>query len=129
MALLFVKLAVLFLLAVSFMAHAQVVSTQDACLAASTVQMPGIGDVVIDGTAGGVTILGANGKRCQAIIQNTGTAAMRCGPATITVSATVGFLVPPGQSLVTGVEGRELWKCIRTTGTSTSASIAEAITR
>jgi hypothetical protein len=102
--------------------------TQDACLAGSAVEVSDAGDVLIDATAGGVVVLDANPQRCQALIQNTGAASMRCGPATVVVSAVVGFLVKAGETLTLGAEGKELWRCIRTTSTSTTVSIAEAIT-
>lgn len=103
-------------------------SAGDTCLAASTVVVPDVGDIAIDATVGGVTVLGANSKRCQALLQNTGTADMRCAPTTVTVSATVGFLVKAGATWGLGLEGRQAYKCIRTTGTSTAVSVAEALT-
>jgi hypothetical protein len=103
-------------------------SASESCLAASTVVMSAGGDVFVDNTAGGVTVLGANTKRCQALITNNGTADMRCAPTTLTVSATVGYPIKAGQTLTMGLEGRESWKCARTTSTSTAAAIAEAVT-
>lgn len=83
-------------------------------------------DVTVDATAGGVAVLAADTTRCAALIKNSGAAAMRCGPTTITVSATVGFPVGAGETLVLGDEGKQAWKCIRTTGSSTTASVIEA---
>jgi hypothetical protein len=99
----------------------------DLCLAASAVTMPAIGDVAVTGAIGGVTVLGANNRRCQALIKNNGTADMRCAPVSLTVSAVVGFPIKPGETLSLSLEGRESWKCIRTTSTTTAASIAEAV--
>lgn len=83
-------------------------------------------DITVDATAGGVTVLAADSNRCEALIQNSGAAAMRCAPTTITVTSTVGFYVPAAGTLALGVEGQQAWKCIRTTGSSTTASVAEA---
>jgi hypothetical protein len=99
----------------------------DLCLSASAVTMPNVGDIAITGAIGGVTVLGANNSRCQALIKNNGAADMRCAPVSLTVSAVVGFPIRPGETLTLGLEGRESWRCIRTTTTSTAVSIAEAI--
>ena len=82
-------------------------------------------DITIDGTAGGVAVLAAGTTRCAAVITNSGAADMRCAPTTVTVSSTVGYLVPAGKSLALGLEGQQAWKCIRT-GSSTTASVLEA---
>jgi hypothetical protein len=101
--------------------------TLDLCLAASAVTMPAVGDVAVTGAIGGVTVLGANNRRCSALIKNNGTADMRCAPVTLTVSAVVGFPIKPGETLALSLEGRESWRCIRTTAITTAASIAEAV--
>lgn len=86
-------------------------------------------DVAVDNTSGGVTVMAALDARCGAIIVNTGTgtAAMRCAQSTLTVTSTVGFLLNPGDALVLGNESQQAWKCIRTTGSSTTANVIEAI--
>lgn len=83
-------------------------------------------DITVDSTAGGVSVMAASTTRCGALIKNAGTAAMRCAATTLTVSSTVGELIDAGETLVLGLEGQQAWKCIRTTGTSTSASVSEA---
>lgn len=86
-------------------------------------------DIVVDGTAGGVTVAPALDSRCGGIIVNsgTGTKAMRCGPSTMTVTSTVGFLLNAGDALSLGNEGQQLWRCIKTTGDNTTANVIEAI--
>lgn len=84
-------------------------------------------DITVDATAGGVRVMDASTTRCCAIVQNSGEADMRCAPTSITVSATKGVLVPSGQSLVLGIEGREAWNCIRTGDSSTAANVAECV--
>jgi hypothetical protein len=113
--------------AVQDVAVRTIASTADACLAAATVVMPDVGDIVIDDRAGGVPVLGANPSRCQATIINNGAAEMRCAPTTLTVSAFVGVPIKAGQSFAMGIEGRQAWRCVRTTSTTTAVSIVEAI--
>ena len=119
----------LLLLALGLPVHAQVGATLDACLEDSTVTVPAAGQVTVDATAGGVTVLAANRKRCQGLIKNTGAATMNCAPASQTVSATVGWPIAAGETFGLRSEGRAEWKCIRTTGTSTTAATAEAVSR
>ena len=88
-------------------------------------QGTGSADVTVDATATGVSVMAALATRCGALILNSGAADMRCAPSTVTVTSTVGFFVPAGQALRLSEEGQQAWRCIRTTGTSTSASIAE----
>lgn len=87
-------------------------------------------DITVDATAGGVAVMDAKTARRGAIIRNSaatsGTAAMRCGPASLTVTATAGTLLNPGEALTLGSEGQEAWKCIRTTGSSATANVTEA---
>lgn len=83
-------------------------------------------DITVDATAGGVSVLAASATRCGAVVVNVGTADMRCGPTSMTVSATAGFLIQAGGKLALDLEGQQAMKCIRTTGTSTTASVAEA---
>jgi hypothetical protein len=83
--------------------------------------------ITIDNTAGGVSIMLANSGRCGGTIQNTGAAAMNCDPITQTVSATIGFTLAAGASYNFGPEGQQAWKCIRTTASSTTANVAEAL--
>lgn len=84
-------------------------------------------DITIDATAGGVAVLAASDTRCGALITNAGAADMRCADTGTTVTATVGYLVPSGSTLVLGPEGRKAWACIRTGGTSTTASVVESV--
>jgi len=83
-------------------------------------------DITIDSTAGGIVVLAANATQCAFDIRNSGTAPMRCCPSTLTCSSTAGFLLNQGEDLKAGLEGQEAWKCIRTTGTSTTANVAQA---
>jgi hypothetical protein len=83
--------------------------------------------ITIDNTSGGVSIMLANSQRCGGTIQNTGAAAMNCAPTTETVSATIGFTIAAGASYNFGPEGAQAWKCIRTTSSSTTANVAEAL--
>lgn len=84
-------------------------------------------DITVDSTSGGVTVMAASVTRCGALIINSGAAAMRCGPTSMTISSTKGAYIAEGGVLVLGVEGRQAWRCIRTSGTSTSANVVEAI--
>lgn len=83
-------------------------------------------DITVDATAGGVVISALNTSRCGMAISNSGAADMRCAPTTLTVTSTVGILIPAGQVRYFGLEGQQLWKCIRTTGSSTTANVWEA---
>lgn len=93
-------------------------------------------DITIDNTAGGITVMAANYQsttqplsgRCGASIKNeTGGGAIRCGPVTMTVTTTAGFFLAAGDVLNLGPEGQEAWKCIRTTASSGTVSVIEAI--
>jgi hypothetical protein len=81
-------------------------------------------DVAVAGTA--VQVLAAATDRCGAVIENSGAGPMRCAPSGLTPTSTVGFLIGVNQSFILGEEGQQAWSCIRTTATSTSASVAEA---
>ncbi len=81
--------------------------------------------VVVDGTAGGVTVKDADATGCDGYIKNVGNNDMNCGPSTMTVSATAGVLVEPGLAHPFGPEGREAWKCTPVSGT-TLAVVVEA---
>ena len=84
-------------------------------------------DVTVDNTATGVLVMAASTSRCGAIIRNSGAAAMRCAPPTITVTATVGTEVLAADVLTLGLEAQEAWRCIRSTGTNAAANVTEAI--
>lgn len=86
-------------------------------------------DITVDSTAGGVTVVDAKTVRCGGTIRNTGAAAMRCGPASMTVTTTAGTLLNAGDAASYGSEFVEAWKCIRTTGSSTTANVQEAFCR
>jgi len=83
--------------------------------------------ITIDNTSGGVSIMLANQARCGGTISNTGAGAMNCAPTTETVSSTIGQTIAAGQAYNFGPEGQQAWKCIRTTSTSTTANVAEAL--
>jgi len=96
-------------------------------MSAAVVTVPSTGDITITNAAGGIQVLAANGRRCGALITNTGGVTMRCAPSTITVTATVGTPVIGGGTYQLGPEGRQLWRCISTTGSSTTVAITEAV--
>ena len=101
----------------------------DAACKTTTVNAQGVGNagVVVDATAGGITVLAASTTRCQAILHNLqGGGDALCAPTTITVTTTVGFYIPAGQSLSLGDEAQQAWKCIRQAGTSATFYVAEA---
>lgn len=75
-----------------------------------------------------VTVLNEDASACQRLIRNLGAAPMRCLPLAQGVpTATAGWLIGSGQDFELGPEGREQWRCVRTTGTDTSAATLEAI--
>jgi hypothetical protein len=85
-----------------------------------------LADISVGATA--IQVLDNNGSVCQRLLRNNGTAAMRClavpqGAPT----ATLGLLLNAGDQLLMGTEGRESWRCIRTTSTSTTATTIEGI--
>ena len=129
-----VILALLLLLSMSSGASAQLSGSgavyqkpQDAACKTTVVNSVNSGqDITVDSTAGGVVVMGSLSTRCGATILNSGTANMRCAQGTITVTSTVGFLIAAGGSLNLGFEGQQGWKCIRTTGTDTAASVIES---
>lgn len=75
-------------------------------------------NITINNTAGGILIADANSNRCSLVIHNNGANVMTCGPATITVSATAGFIVGVGGVLSFDSEGKEAWRCFSDTGTT-----------
>ena len=81
--------------------------------------------VVVDATAGGITVLAASSTRCGGVILNESSGAdMRCR-WDANPTSTVGFLVPVGTSVRFGFEGQQALKCIRTGGTSATVSTWE----
>lgn len=84
-------------------------------------------DITIDATSGGVSITAAKTLRCGGTFKNVGTAAMRCGPTGQSIDSTHGALLNPGDYVNFGSEFQEVWKCIRTTGSSTSVNVVEAV--
>lgn len=83
-------------------------------------------DITVDATAGGVAVLAASTTRCSAVIANVSANDMRCAPTTVTVTSTAGFLVQAGAKLSLGLEGQQAFKCIRTGGSSATASVMES---
>lgn len=85
-------------------------------------------DITVDATSTGVLVMAASTSRCQALIRNSGSAQMRCGPVSKTLTASAyGMVLDAGQSLVLGQESAEAWKCIRTGSSSTTANVTEAL--
>lgn len=103
-------------------------SPTDAACKKVTVNDQGSGnaDITVDATAGGVSVMAANSQRCGALLTNSSANDMRCGPTTITVTSTVGYYVKGNTTLELGLEGQQAWRCIRTGGSSATASVAEA---
>jgi len=99
----------------------------DACMSSALVTVPPAGDITITNAAGGVQVLAANGRRCSALITNTGGVTIRCAPTTFTVTATVGTPVIGGATFQLSSEGRQAWKCISTTGSTTTVAVTEAV--
>lgn len=89
--------------------------------------------ITVDATTGGVVVADANESRCHLWIVNETANAMRCGPSTgkyaITVSATVGFLMPASTAPfpIPGSSAKDEWKCIRTGGVSATVDILESL--
>jgi hypothetical protein len=108
---------------------AQLALAQTApCIPTRTVinSQGGLADITVAATA--TQVLDNNASVCQRLLRNNGTAAMRClavpqGAPT----ATLGLLLNAGDQLLMGTEGRESWRCIRTTGSSTTATTIEGI--
>lgn len=100
-----------------------------ACVPArQQVNVLGVGgaDIQVGATAQGV--LATSTVRCQAMLKNNGPAPMRCKPtAQGAPTATSGLLFNPGDQLIMTTAGREAWNCIRTTGTSTTATTIEEV--
>jgi hypothetical protein len=99
-----------------------------ACVPTKTVinTQGGLADLAIAATA--VQVLDANQAVCQRLLQNNGTAPMRCLPVPQGApTATNGLLIKPGEQILMGTEGRQAWQCIRTTATSTTAATIEGI--
>lgn len=89
--------------------------------------------ITVDNTAGGVVVAEANSSRCHLWIVNETANAMRCAPSTgkyaMTVSSTEGFLWPAntGPFPIPGAYAQDEWKCIRTGGSSATASVLETL--
>lgn len=95
----------------------------------TTVNAQGVANagVVVDATAGGVTVLAASTTRCGALLYNLqGGGDALCAPTAITVTTTVGFYLAAGQSLAMQHEAQGAWKCIRQAGTNATLYVAES---
>jgi hypothetical protein len=102
---------------------------QDSSCKTVTVNAQGVANagVTVDATAGGVTVLAASSTRCSALLSNLqGGGDALCAPTTVTVTTTVGFRLPAGQSLSLGLEAQQAWKCIRQGATSATLYVVEA---
>ena len=97
----------------------------DGCMSAAVTRVTA--DITVTNVAGGVQVLAANPRRCAALLVNTGGVTVRCGAATATVTATLGTPISVGGAYGLTSEGREAYKCISTTGTSTTMSVTEAV--
>lgn len=91
-------------------------------------QGSGNADITVDATAGGVTVMAANNHRCAVLITNSSANDMRCAPTNITVTSSVGYYVKGNTTLELGPgESKDAWKCIRTGGSSATASVLESV--
>ena len=83
-------------------------------------------DIAVGASAVGA--LAQNNAACQRLLRNNGAAPMRCMSIPQgTPTATAGLLLNSGDQILMGTEGREAWRCIRTTSTSTTATTIEGI--
>jgi hypothetical protein len=105
--------------------HAQEIKT--CAPIKSLINRTGAGtDIAIGATA--ANTLDVDSSACQRLLRNNGTAPMRCIPKPQgTPTATIGLLLNAGDQILMGTEGREAWWCIRTTGTSTTATTIEGL--
>jgi len=87
--------------------------------------------ITVDGTSGGIVVAPANTTRCSLALRNESANPMRCAPSTgptaLTVTSTVGFLLDNTVVLTAEWDGVQEWRCIRTTGSSTTVSVAEGL--
>ena len=82
-------------------------------------------DITVSATA--VTVLGANGSCCQALIYNNSANAMRCASSLDgDPTATTGTVVAGTTALLLGAECRLAVKCIRSGGSDAVANVTEA---
>lgn len=78
-------------------------------------------DVVVDNTAGGIKVAGANANRCSLYIGNSGSSnPMTCAPVTVTVTVTKGKVLAPGTpgEAIGFDAGQQEWRCISDSGTT-----------
>jgi len=100
-------------------AEAQLVGTR------TVVNAKGVAAADVAVSSSAVSVMDANATRVAGVIMNSGTADMRCAPDGTTLSATQGFLIVAGARFALATEASEGWKCIRTTGSDTTAGVAE----
>ncbi len=82
-------------------------------------------DITVSSTA--VTVLGANGSCCQALLYNNSANAMRCASSVDgDPTATTGTVVAGTTALLLGPECRLAVKCIRSGGSDAIANVTEA---
>lgn len=74
-------------------------------------------------------VLLQNPSRCQAMIINGSSGAVRCADTTNDQlpTPTIGVPVGPGQALQLELEGQGLWQCISVTGASITISTVESL--
>lgn len=87
--------------------------------------------ITVDATVGGVVVAEANTSRCKLTLINETANPLRCAPSggkyPVTVTTTAGLYLPTGVYVVFGRAAKGEWKCIRSTGTSTTLSVAEEL--
>lgn len=117
------------ILLTGLLAWASLASAQmPACVPNRTVvnQQGALADITVGATA--VQVLDNNSSVCQRLLRNNGAQPIRCLPVPQGApTATLGLLLNAGDQLLMGTEGRESWRCIRTTGTSSTATTIEGI--
>ena len=101
---------------------------QTAACKTVTVNSQGVANapVTVDATAGGVAVLAVSTTRCSATIYNESGGDIRCAPTTVTVTASVGALVPVETGVKLGMDSQQAWNCIRVAGDSAVVSVLES---
>jgi hypothetical protein len=108
------------------LSQAQTTGPNDSCRHARANRSAAVPrqDIAIDTTA--VTVIVANGLLCGGIIQNTSpTQALRCAAISDGAPTAVeGFRVPPGSTLMLGLEAQPGWACVRDTTATSAGSVS-----
>jgi hypothetical protein len=103
--------------------------------ACSNVRVNGKGaagaSITVDATVGGVVVAESNESRCAITFINETVNPLRCAPSTgkypVVPTTTAGILIPASWYLTIGWAADAEWKCIRSTGTSTTLTVVEEL--